>query len=422
MNELRVFLQSCDEQTKAKIDALIADEPEPSWFDYAARDSQQEPSGSWRYWLILAGRGWGKTRTIVEWAKRQAHEMPGSRGMIVASTVSDARDVLIEGESGFLNTSTDITYHPAKAQLSWANGTTALIRGAEKPQRLRGPQQHWAIADELAAWQYRDTWDMLMMGLRLGNNPRCAIATTPRPIPIVKELMADPHCYVTRGSSYENRENLAPAFFEQIISRYEGTRLGRQELDAELLEDVPGALWTRATLEETRVKTAPDLVRVVVGFDPAASDVEGAAESGVIVAGRDSSEHGYVLADYSVRGSVDERLSAIVRAYHRHEADAVIVEANNGGDWLPHAIRNKDASINVRIVHASRGKYTRAEPISGLYEQKRVHHVGMFGPLEDQLCTWVPGDISPDRLDALVWAMSELIRRPAPRAASSRQG
>ena len=329
--------------------------------------------------------------------------------MIVASTVGDARDVLIEGESGFLNTSTDVHYYPAKAQIIWDNGSIALVRGAEKPSRLRGPQHHWAIADELCAWQYRETWDMLMMGLRLGDDPRCAIATTPRPIPLVRELMADPHCRVTRGSTYENRDNLAPAFFDAIIKRYEGTRLGQQEIDAELLEDVPGALWTRAVLEETRVSVTPDFERVVVGFDPAASDTEGSDESGIVVAGIDGKQEGFLVADYSLRGSVDERLSAIVRAYHRHLADAVIVEANNGGDWLPYSIRQKDNTINVIVVHASRGKYTRAEPIAGFYEQKRIHHVGLFAKLEDELCTWVPGDESPDRLDAMVWAFTELM-------------
>lgn len=329
--------------------------------------------------------------------------------MIVASTIADARDVLVEGDSGFLATSTDITYWPGKSQLQWENGTIALIRGAAEPQRLRGPQQHWAIADELAAWKSTETWDMLLFGLRLGDNPRAAIATTPRPIPIIRELVKDPNCHVTRGSTYENRDNLAPVFFDAIITKYKGTRLGRQEINAELLEDVPGALWTQSLLEETRVRTAPDLYRIVVGFDPAASDNEASAESGIVTAGIDENDKGYVLDDRSIAGSVDERLTHLIAAYHHANADLIIVEANNGGDWLPHAIRSKDPTVNVKTVHAARGKHTRAEPVSGLYEQKRIHHVGMFAELEDQMCTWVPGETSPDRMDALVWAFTELL-------------
>ena len=367
------------------------------------------PDTDWRYWLLLAGRGFGKTRTIVEYAKMRATAKT-SRGAIVASTAADARDIIVLGESGFLNTSTGITYEPSKRRLVWDNnGSTATLFSAEEPDRLRGHQFHWAIADELAAWRHPETWNMLLFGMRLGDNPQVAIATTPRPTKIIRQLMSDEHTAVVRGTTYENRDNLAPAFFDSIIKQYEGTRLGRQELDAEILEDVPGALWTQQLLDEERVLVAPDLVRIVVGFDPAASNNESSDESGIITAGIDVADEGYVLDDSSVAGSVDERLTALISTYHRHSADLIVVEANNGGDWLPHAIRGKDSTVNVRTVHASRGKHTRAEPVSGMYEQKRIHHVGMFAELEDQLCTWVPGESSPDRMDALVWAFTELL-------------
>lgn len=377
-----------------------------------AREKQKPPEDNdWRFWLALAGRGWGKTRIIVEWAKKQAHEMLGSRGMVVAATAADARDILVEGESGFLNTSTDVTYWPGKSQLQWDNGSIALIRSAEQPDRLRGPQQHWAIADELAAWKYaQETWDMLMFGLRLGVQPRVAIATTPRPTPIIRALVKDPLTRVTTGNTFENKANLAPAFLDQILKKYEGTRLGRQEIEAEILDDIPGAMWTRANIDKNRVRHTPEhLSRVVVAFDPPASETEDSAEAGIVVCAKGKDGHGYVLDDVSMRGTVDERLDAIVGAYHNWRADRIIVERNSGGDWIPHAIKGKDSSCAVATVWASRGKQTRAEPVAAKYEQGKVHHVGTLPELEDQLCTWVPDDASPDRLDALVWGLTDLL-------------
>jgi phage terminase large subunit-like protein len=283
----------------------------------------------------------------------------------------------------------------------------ATLFSADEPNRLRGPQQHWAICDELAAWRYPETWDMLMFGLRLGQAPRVAVATTPRPIPIIKQLIKDPTAVIVRGSTYENRDNLAPSFFQQVVSRYENTRLGRQELNAEILEDVPGALWTRAIIDDYRVTKAPDLVRVVVGVDPAAST----GETGIVVAGRGADGHAYLLEDLTTAGSPDTWGRQVVTAYHKYRADRAAVEANNGGDMVISTIQVVDKTVATKKLWASRGKATRAEPVAALYEQGKVHHVGMFAGLEDEYCTWVSGEgmDSPNRLDAAVWALTELM-------------
>ena len=378
-----------------------------------ARQEQLPPPGNWRVWLLLAGRGFGKTRTINEWACERARAYPGSRGAVVAATAADARDVLIEGESGIVNigdAASRPVYEPSKRRLSWPNGSQAIVLSADEPERFRGPQYHWAIADELAAWRYPQAWDMLLMGLRLGDDPRCAVATTPRPVPIIKGLTTDPTCVVTRGTTYDNRANLAPSFFTDIINRYEGTRLGRQELMAELLEDNPGALWKRTWLDAGRAVKAPDLARVVIAVDPTATT--GGDECGIIGAGmalQERAPHLYVLEDASLHGSPDEWGRAVVTLYHKLKADHVVAEANNGGEMVSHVIQTVDRAVPVKLVHASRGKQTRAEPVSAIYEQGRGHHVGTFAQLEDEMCQWEPGAASPNRMDALVWAGSELV-------------
>ena len=389
-----------------------------------ARPKQLPPAWNWRIFLVLAGRGFGKTRAITEWARKQANEMAGSRGALVAATAADARDVLVEGESGILAVSPEWfkpIYEPSKRRLTWPNGTVATIFSADEPDRLRGPQHHWALCDELAAWRYdRYAWDMLMMGLRLGDDPRCVVATTPRPTPLIRELIADESVALTRGSTYENRGNLAPAFFEQILKKYEGTRLGRQELLAELLLDVPGALWTREILEKHRKRTYPPLMRVVVAIDPAASASDASSETGIIVAGVDNNGQGYVLDDLTLKGTPAQWGETAVLAFDHYQADRIVGETNNGGDMVEHVVRTaaeklhrdgKRASkeVSFKQVRASRGKHTRAEPVAALDEQGRIHHIGMFAQLEDQLCTWVPGEDSPDRLDARVWAFTELM-------------
>lgn len=392
----------------------------PFW----ARPAQLPPAGGWTGWLILAGRGFGKTRTAMEWARLQAEAMPGCRGALVGRTAADVRDVLVEGESGILAVSPPWfmpVYEPSKRRVTWPNGSLATLYSADKPDVLRGPQHHWAVADELAAWRFEEAWDMLMMGLRLGRHPRVLIATTPRPTKIIKDLLADANTATTRGSTFENRSNLAPAFFRQILRRYEGTRLGRQELYAEVLDDVPGALWTRDVLDAERVKAAPSaLQRIVVAIDPAATADEESSETGIVVAGVDAQERGYVLEDATVRGSPAQWAEMAVRMYDRWQADRIVAEVNQGGDMVEHTVRTAarelaerkertTRNVSFRQVRATRGKHTRAEPISALYEQGRVHHVGMFAELEDQMCTWVPGEDSPDRMDALVWALTELM-------------
>jgi len=367
---------------------------------------------------MLAGRGFGKSRSGAEWCIEKAREMPGSRGAMVARTAADVRDVMVEGVSGILADSPEDfmpEYRPGKRRLEWPNGSTALLYSGEEPNALRGPAFHWAWADELAAWKYPDTWDMLQFGLRLGENPQCCITTTPRPTKIIKDLVADPFCIVVRGSTYDNRANLAPGFFRQIIKKYEGTRLGRQELNAELLEDNPGALWTRAIIDANRVSALPELVRIVVGVDPEASSGEESAETGILVVGLGADGHGYVLDDVTIRGTPGEWGAQAVSAYSRWEANKVVGEVNNGGEMVGYVVGTCANAANVfvpyRAVRASHSKEARADPVSALYAQGLVHHVGVFAELEDQMTEWVPGQgmRSPDRVDALVWAITDLM-------------
>ncbi len=381
------------------------------WEEYA-RPEQLPPPGDWRVWLILAGRGWGKTRAEVEWLRMQMESGRCKRMAIVGRTAADVRDVMVEGESGILEKSRPNfrpRYEPTKRRLTWPNGAIATTYSAEEPDTLRGPQHDGAIADELAAWRYPEAWDQLMFGLRIGEDPRVVVATTPRPTRIIKELLDDPKVVVTRGTTYDNIANLAPAFVEKIVARYEGTRLGRQELLAEVLSDVPGALWQLSQIDALRVTAAPPLTRIVVAIDPAASSGDEASETGIIAAGLADNGHAYVLEDRTVRASPGEWARRAVAAYHRLRADRIIGEVNNGGEMVGHTIMMVDPTVSYKAVHASRGKLTRAEPIAALYEQGRVHHVGTFPELEDQMTMWVPGDPSPDRMDALVWALTELV-------------
>ncbi|MEI6065554.1 MAG: terminase family protein, partial [Pseudanabaena sp. ELA748] len=334
---------------------------------------------------------------------------------LVAATSADVRDVLVEGESGLLAIAPPHArpvYEPSKRRLTWPNGVIATTYSADEPDRLRGPQHDAGWCDELAAWRYPDAWDQLMFGLRLGTDPRVVVTTTPRPTPLVRQLVRSPSTHVTRGSTYDNRANLAPAFFDQIVTRYEGTRLGRQELNAEILDDAPGALWSRAMLDGSRVDRAPlALRRVVVAVDPAVTSTESSDETGIVVAGVGTDGHGYVIADHTGKYSPADWARLAVRLYREHKADRIVAESNQGGDMVAHTIRTVDPGAPVKLVHASRGKRTRAEPVVALYEQGRVHHVGVLAALEDQLCTWdaSTSEASPDRLDALVWALTDLV-------------
>lgn len=344
-----------------------------------------------------------------------------SRVALVAETAADARDVMVEGESGLLAVhpkSHRPNYEPSKRRITWPNGAVATLFNATEPDQLRGPQHDLAWLDELAKWRYaQETFDMLQLGLRLGDAPKQCVTTTPRPIPLLKAMIANPRWTVTRGSTYDNSINLAPSFLSQIAKRYEGTRLGRQELTAEILDDAPGALWTRAKLDETRRKKTdklPDMQRIVVAIDPAASagTEEGQAETGIVVAGLGADGRGYVLDDVSCRQSPNGWARQAVAAYDLYSADAIVAEINQGGEMVEQTIRSVRSSIPFIGVRASRGKVTRAEPVAALYEQGRVSHVGTFPQLEDQMVLFTPlgieGDTTADRTDALVWALTEL--------------
>src|SRR5213076_2159579 len=303
-------------------------------YEWKPRDSQKPPTADWRVWLLLAGRGFGKTRTGAEYVRAAVETGRARRIALVAPTALDARAIMIEGESGLLSVGPSHRrphYEPSLHRLTWDNGAVATLFSADEPNRLRGPQHDLAWCDELAAWRYPQAWDMLMFGLRLGADPRCVVTTTPRPIKLIRELLADPKVAVTRGRTADNADHLAPAFLNQIVRRYDGTRLGRQELDGELLDDMPGALWTHGLIDAARVATHPDLIRIVVAIDPAASSSETADETGIIVAGRDAAGHGYVLADASNRYAPAEWAKAAVIACRTHHADRIVAEVNNGG-------------------------------------------------------------------------------------------
>lgn len=381
-----------------------------AWEEWA-RDDQIPPDWDWNVWLLLAGRGAGKTRSGAEWVRQQV-ERGARRIALVAPTAADVRDTMVEGESGLLAIHPPRerpTYEPSKRRVTWSNGAIATLFSADEPDRLRGPQHEAAWCDELAAWRYlEDAWANLMMGLRLGQS-RAVVTTTPRPIRLLRDLLQRDSVAVTRANTRANLGNLSRTFRDQIIAQYEGTRLGRQELDAEILDDVPGALWTRDLIEATRVQQAPDLRRVVVGVDPAATGSDTADQTGIVVVGLGRDGHGYVLGDYTLRATPDGWAQEAARAYHEHEADRIIAERNQGGDMVTHTLRTVDSRLPVSTVHASKGKVTRAEPVAALYEQGKVHHVGRHDSLEDEQCIYDGSGDSPDRMDALVWAVTELM-------------
>jgi phage terminase large subunit-like protein len=377
----------------------------PRWRDIA-RPAQLAPDGDWTVWLYSGGRGAGKSRAGAEWVHEQV-QAGARRIALVGPTAGDVRDVMVEGESGILNCGpVRPVYEPSKRRVTWPNGAIATTYSADEPDRLRGPQHDAAWCDEIAAWRYPQAWDMLMLGLRLGTDPRVVATTTPKPVKLVRDLMDT--AVVTRSTTYDNLDNLAPTFREQILSRYEGTRLGRQELLAELLEDVPGALWTRDLIEKSR-GVAPDLSRIVVAIDPAVTSGEQSDATGIIVVGSIQNV-GYVLEDLSGRYPPEQWANIAVDAYRRWEADRIVAEANNGGDLVASVLRAVNPNVPVRLVRASRGKRARAEPVSALYEQGRIIHAGTFPELEDELCVWTPDTVeSPDRMDAMVWGLTDLM-------------
>lgn len=384
-----------------------------------ARPAQLAPDGEWSTWLVLGGRGAGKTRSGAEFVRDRVERGLARRISLVGATAADVRDTMVEGPSGLLSVSPPWArprYEPSKRKVTWPNGAVALLFSADEPDRLRGPQCDTFWADELAAWRFPDAWDQLQLGFRLGDDPRGVVTTTPRPTPIVKQLLADPGTRVTRESTYANRANLSPRFFEAVIRRYEGSRLGRQELLAEVLDEVEGALWTAQRLDALRVGPAVlqqvSLVRVVVGVDPAVSAGPDSAETGIVVCAKASDGGYFVLEDASGRRTAEEWGRKVVEVARAHLANLVVAERNNGGDLVEANLRVYDRAVPVKLVTATKGKRRRAEPIAALYEQRRVRHVGAFPTLEDQMTSYVPGmeaeGFSPDRMDALVWALTEL--------------
>ena len=412
---------------------------EQDWFGLWARDEQKPPpDAAWRNWLIMGGRGAGKTRAGSEWVKALAtglgrqelgrqelgrqelgrqEEATARRIALVAPNFDEARLVMIEGVSGLLavhDPSWRPVFEPTKRQLTWPNGAIAQVFSAEEPDGLRGPQFDAAWCDELAKWKHADAvWDMLQFSLRLGAHPQVLVTTTPRPIALLKRIMNDPASIVTRTPTARNAGFLAPSFLDDMVQRYGGTRLGRQELDGELIDDDPDALFRRDAIEASRVRVAPELARIAVAVDPPASHGKKANACGIVCAGLGEDGRVYVLDDCSVQGARPAQWAAkVVALYHSRKASRVVAEVNQGGAMVEAVLREVDPQVPLRTVHATQGKRTRAEPVAALYEQGRVSHVGTFPELEDEMCSAIgEGAKSPDRLDALVWAVTDLMLR-----------
>jgi phage terminase large subunit-like protein len=407
------FLSSLDEDGAATL---------PHQWNLWARPEQLAPQGAWTTWLYMGGRGAGKTRAGAEWIRNRVEAGRARRIALVASTAADARDVMIEGQSGLLAISPHWSmpeYEPSKRRLTWPNGAMATLYSAEEPNVLRGPQHDTAWCDELAKWKHLESaWDNLQFGLRLGDRPQQVITTTPRALAALKAIIARSDTIVTRGTSYDNRANLPAVYFTEIIKRYEGTRFGRQEIEAELLDDVVGALWTRAMLDAARLKhqeTPPQMVRVVVGVDPSGTrgEDDDRAAVGIVVAGKGLDGLAYILADFTCSLSPAGWGRRVAEAVAAHKADCVVAEGNFGGAMVESVLTAAKIGTRVKIVTASRGKIVRAEPIAALYEQNRVKHAGALSALEDQLVSFTPegyvGEGSPDRADAMIWALTELM-------------
>ena len=391
-------------------------------WDFWQRNDQTCPATDWRVWLVMAGRGYGKTRMGAEWVRNLASANSGARIALVGATLSEARSVMMEGESGLLalTANDDVVWEPSLRKLTWPNKTVAVLYSAAEPESLRGPQHDFAWADEIAKWPHGiATWDNLMLGLRLGVRPRVMATTTPRPVPLVRRLVKEAGVVRTNGRTNDNRSNLPAEFIDGVTALYEGTRWGRQELDGELIEDVEGALWSRDLLERQRLRTKgeqylPEMRRVVIGVDPPVSAHGDAC--GIVAVGLGADGKAYVLADHSVKGASPEGWArAVAGAVEMWGADRVVAEDNQGGNMVESTLRAADLAMPVKRVHASRGKSARAEPVAALYEAGRAFHTAAFPELEDEMCGLVVGGgyegpgRSPDRADALVWAMTELM-------------
>lgn len=386
------------------------------YWRFWARPKQIAPGGDWGVWIIRAGRGFGKTRSGAGWVHERA--MEEKRWIaLVANTPADARDFMIEGPGGILK-NTPLherpEYEPSKRRLTWPNESWATIYSAEKPDQLRGYSGDTAWLDEFAKWTNpRECWDMLQFGMREASTdrPRRLITTTPRPLQILSEIEKLPSTIVVVGHSDENRANLDPTWYADVIEPMKGTRMYRQEVNAEILDDVPGALWSRGQIEALRRPEPDDFTRLVVAIDPAVTSGDDADMTGIIVAGVGIDGHGYILDDLTCRVSPDSWGRRAVNAYRQHGADRIVAEVNQGGDMVEHLIRTVDPNVSFKAVRATRGKRTRAEPVAALYEQGKVHHVKPMPDLEDQMVCYVPDQVdeSPDRVDALVWALTDLM-------------
>jgi len=404
------------------VNALSPEETVALAYDWKTwrREKQALPDGAWNIWLIYAGRGWGKNRTAGETIREWVDSGTYSRLHLVARTAADVRDTMIDGEGGLLDVCSGSihnrpTYTPSKRRVDWPNGARATLFSAEEPESLRGPQCDAWWADEVAAWKYpQKTWDNLQFGARLGSNVRGIVTTTPKPTSLIKALFAESQdgtgrIHYTAGTTYENADNLAENAMAALRAKYEGTRLGLQELHARILDDNPGALWKRDNIDAHRVTEAPDMLLVYVAIDPAVTANASSDETGIVAVGLGANGHIYVLADASLRDTPHNWATAAVSSFHKAQANMIAYESNQGGDMVAHTIATVDGRIPLRAVHASRGKHTRAEPIAALYEQGKVHHVGFFPEMEDQMCEWEPGSDSPDRMDALVWGCTAIL-------------
>lgn len=386
-----------------------------------ARDDQKPPEGDWRTWVLMGGRGAGKTRAGAEWVQKIVEDAGRSdvslRIALVAETLGDAREVMVEGPSGICRIARHMgpVFEVSRRRVVWENGAIAQVFSSEDPESLRGPQFDLAWCDELAKWVHaEETWDMLQFGLRLGKQPRQLVTTTPRPVPLLKALLAAPDTVMTKISTADNAANLAPGFVAAMQARYGGSRLGRQELGGELIEDREDALWRRADLERLRVRHPGPIGRIVVAVDPPAVAAAKNSCCGIVVAGLDQSGRAVVLEDGSVEGASPAAWGrAAVKLYRRFDADRLVAETNQGGDMVSAILRSVDPAVPVTTVRATRGKWLRAEPVAALYEQGRVLHADAFPALEDQMCDFGPEGLSsgrsPDRLDALVWALTALL-------------
>jgi phage terminase large subunit-like protein len=377
-------------------------------WDFRARDEQLPPSGDWRIWLFMGGRGAGKTRAGAEWIAQGIRSGAMNRVALIGATYDEARAVMIEGDSGLLKVSATATYQPANRRVLWPGGALARVLSADEADSIRGHQFDAAWCDEFCKWSApQDALDMALMALRLGNDPRMLITTTPRNIAALKRLIEMKDCTLTQSRTADNAANLAPGFVQMMEQRYAGTRLGRQELDGDLIEDNEAALWHRDWIEAARLREAPKLSRIVVAIDPPVSLT--GDECGIVVAGRDDNGEMFVLADRSMGGLTPTQWAIrAIDAYEEFHGDAIVAEANQGGEMVRTVLQQQLSSAPIRLVHATRDKQTRATPFAALYEKSRVHHIGSFAELEDQMCQFDGTGSSPDRLDALVWALADL--------------